>query len=1071
MNGITVDSTLIGRTEDNPTNNTTTQTWYGVIFEEGENTLTAEGKKDGISLNTASISVEVRGMPTEITISTVQARIPADGRSTATVTGQFLDEEGNISNREPIVTLSASAGEFIGVDENPDLEGFQVKTRQGEFTAELRSGITAQSVRINAQSQGMEASTQMQFTTSLRRQTLLTGVFDLRWGARGTDFYDSFRDFLPADQNYGNELDLGSAFFAQGAIGEWQYTGAFNSDRSLNRSPEGNNRLFRSYEASELAYPLYGDSSSVEVVTPSTDQLYFRLERTSPIEEADPDYIMWGDYNTEEFSSQSQEFTATTRQLHGFKTNYSLGNLQLTGFYATNVEGFQRDTISPDGTSGYYFLSRRLVIPGSEDIFIETQAYNSPGKIIEREKLNRGTDYEIDYDRGSLLFTRPIFRTDIDEEGNLLTRQILVTYQYDNLGEEDTSILGGRLVYHLGRGIGQESWLGATYLFEDKGKRDFELYGTDLLLNLGNGNSLIAEYAHSNNDSEFSGYVEGDAYRAELDLQPFEGLSLNAFYRSADEGFSNQATSSFVPGQTRYGAEALAKLTPTTNFRVRYEHEDNFGVAPRPLDVIEEFFDLPNEPIPGTQQDNSLTTVTVGLQQRFGNASLDLDYVWRDRLDRMSPNALQTDSSQVRTRFMLPITDTINFQAFNETTVTAEKDAVFSDRTGIGIDWRILEGVSLNFQKQWFTSGPQEGQSIMNLGLNSTLALGSDTSVKGSYGIVNGINGMMGQGTIGIDQKWAITPGLRVDLGYEHLFSNLFSRTASGTQFAQPYSSGQGSSGLGSGDGNSYTIGIEYVDSPEFKASTRFEHRTSSAGTNTVFSADATGSLSPALTALFTYNQAETSNQLLQGIGATRTLRLGLAYRDPFDDTWNGLLRYEYRENPSTIPETILFGKGTGSDEHLFAAEAIYAPSWQWEFYGKYAMRNSTTYLANDFIGSTHVYLSQLRATYRMNFNTELVAEGRLIGQPSAGYTETGLLLEAGYYLTPDLRLSAGYAFGEIDDRDFSGSRAADGMYFGLTFKLDGLLNVFGQNRYVAPPQYSEAQVEEDQTDPPVTNE
>ena len=1021
INGVSVDSSLVGRTEDNAANQTTNQTWYGVIFEEGENTLTLEGKLNGTTLTPISIPVEVRGAANEITLRTVQARIPADGRSTATIRGQLLDEQGNVSNRQPIVTLDASAGQFIGVDQNPDLAGFQVEAKQGEFTAELRSGIDAQTVRINAQTQGLEASTQMQFITALRRQTLLTGVFDLRWGARGSDFYDSFRDFLPADENFENEVDLSSAFFAQGAIGEWEYTGAFNSDRSLNRSPEGNNRLFRNYEASELAYPLYGDSSSVEVITPSTDQVYFRLERTSPVDGADPDYFLWGDYNTQEFSTASQEFSATSRQLHGFKTNYNFSNLQVTGFYATNIEGFQRDTIAPDGTSGFYFLSRRLVIPGSEEVYLEIQDYNSPGRIIDRQRLARGADYDIDYDRGTLLFNSPIFRTDIDENGDLLVRQILVTYQYDNLGEEDTSLIGGRLVYHLNRDINQQTYLGATYLFEDKGTRDFELYGADLLFNLGNGNSLIAEYAHSNNDSEFSGFVEGNAYRVELNAQPFNGLSLNAFYRSAEEGFANQATSSFVPGQTRYGAEALARLTPTTNFRVRYEHEDNFGVAPRPLDDITEFFDVSSEPLPGSLQDNSLTTVSLGLQQRIGSASLDLDWIFRDRIDRRSPNALQTDSSQLRTRFILPISNTLSVQAFNETTVTAEQDAVFSDRTGIGLSWQIVNGVNLNLNQQWFTAGPQEGQSITNIGLDSAISLGSDTTINARYGIVNGINGATGQGTLGIDQKWAITPGLRVDLGYEHLFSNLFTRTASGTQFAQPSSTGQGSSSLGSSGGDTYTIGIEYVDSPAFKASTRFQHRNSSGGSNTVLSASATGNITPSLTALFTYNQASSSNQVLQGIGTTRTLRTGLAYRDPWDDTWNGLLRYEYRENPSTIPDTILFGRGTGSTEHLFSAEAIYAPSWQWEFYGKYAFRNSTTFLANDFIGSTNVSLGQLRAVYRMNYNTELVAEGRLISQPSAGFTETGLLLEAGYYLTPDLRLSAGYAFGEIDDRDFSG--------------------------------------------------
>lgn len=108
---------------------------------------------------------------------------------------------------------------------------------------------------------------------------------------------------------------------------------------------------------------------------------------------------MWGDYNTTEFSRPSQEFTATNRRLHGFKGNYNFGNFQITGFYANNVEGFQRDNLAPDGTSVYYFLSRRLVVPGSENIYVELEELNRPGTVLQRNKLSRGSDYEIDYGR------------------------------------------------------------------------------------------------------------------------------------------------------------------------------------------------------------------------------------------------------------------------------------------------------------------------------------------------------------------------------------------------------------------------------------------------------------------------------------------------------------------------------------------------------------------------------------------------------------------------------------------------------------------------------------------------
>jgi hypothetical protein len=117
---------------------------------------------------------------------------------------------------------------------------------------------------------------------------------------------------------------------------------------------------------------------------------------------------MWGDFRTPEFSSRSQEYTAFTRQLNGLKLNYNIGDLQATGFYSNNTKGFQRDIIPPDGTSGFYFLSRRLVTPGSENIFIEWEELLRPGTIVRRVQLERSKDYEIDYDRGSLQFRQPI---------------------------------------------------------------------------------------------------------------------------------------------------------------------------------------------------------------------------------------------------------------------------------------------------------------------------------------------------------------------------------------------------------------------------------------------------------------------------------------------------------------------------------------------------------------------------------------------------------------------------------------------------------------------------------------
>jgi hypothetical protein len=1042
LNGELVDSELVGRTETDPSTNLVTQTWYGVPLREGENIISAGSMR---------VRVIVAGAPKQIKLSTIESRIPADARSTGTIKGELLDEKGNLSRRDAIVTLSPSAGKFIGVDLKPDLPGFQVQAISGEFTASLQSTLEAQTVRIRASTSDLEAFTQLQFETALR-PSLVSGVVDLRLGARGTNYYGSFRDFLPPDKDNGTKLDFNSAVFATGKVGEWLFTGAVNTARPLNEDCNCDNRLFRTYQFSEQNYPVYGDSSRTDVVAPSIDSVFVRFERSS-ITGASPDFAMWGDYNTDEFARSSQQFTAITRQLHGFKANYNLGNLQVTGFYGNNVEGFQRDTIAPDGTSGFYFLSRRILVPGSENVFLELEELNRPGTVIERKELSRSADYEIDYDRGTLIFREPLLRTDIDESGQVLVRRIVVSYQYDSR-DADSNIYAGRLQYNFSRSLNSESWLGATYLQENQGMRDFELYGADAMFSLGGSGKLIAEYAHSSNESELMGLVSGDAYRLEVEGQIFQGLSGRAYYRFADTGFANNATVSFVPGQTRYGAQLIGKLTSTTNVRVQYDHEDNFGIAPQPLDTFEELFTPRKEAIPGSKVDNSLTTISAGIQQRLGKATIDVDWIHRDREDRIGTNALSGNSDQLRSRLTYALAKNLTFQAQNELTLSANSDSVYPDRTIFGLNWAAIPGINISLAQQLYTRGQFDGNSITSLNINGQHKLGNDTTITGRYSILGGANEITTQGAIGLNNRWTISPGLRLNVAYEHVFGGFYGRNATGSQFAQPFAPGQSASSIGFGGGDSYSVGLEYTDNPNFQASARYEHRTSGGGSNTVITAGAAGKISPALTGLIRYQQANASN--IQNLGDTSNLKVGLAYRDPNNDKFNALLRYEYRQNPSLIPESLLLGSGTGYNDHTFAVEGIYAPNWQWEFYGKYALRNSTSFLASDLVGASTVNLAQLRTTYRLGYSMDLVGEARWINQ--SDYTETGFVVETGYYLTPNLRLAAGYVFGRVDDRDFSGTRSNGGGYLGLTLKLNELFDGFGLQK-VAPAQHKEGLV------------
>ncbi|MBW4440832.1 MAG: TonB-dependent receptor [Plectolyngbya sp. WJT66-NPBG17] len=1046
-NGERVLDRLIGRTETSST--TITQTWYGVSLKEGKNTLTAQTVINGVEVESTSVDVQVRGEATKLTINSAESRIPADGRSIARIEGQLLDAQGNLSNRDTTVTLSATAGEFTGADADRDQPGFQVKAQQGRFTATLRAGLDPRTVTVQARANTLEAFSQLSFETDLR-PAIATGVIDLRLGKRGTDYYGSLRNFNPADGNNSYRLDAKAAVFATGRIGTWLFTGAYNNSRTLNETCDSTSRLYRDTQACDQNYPVYGDSSSTTVTTPSQDSLYLKFERTSPVPGAGTDYAMWGDYNTEEFARRSQQFTATTRQLHGFKANYNVGSLQVTGIFADSLEGFQRDTIAPDGTSGFYFVSRRLLIEGSENVFLETEELNRPGTVIDRKPLNRGADYDVDYDRGSLLFRQPILRTDVGQNGETLVRRIVVTYQYDQPGSNN-NIYAGRVQYNIARGLDRESWIGATYFKENQGVRQFELFGADALLTFGTSTQLIAEYAHSESSLDFGNEVRGSAYRFELNSKIAQGIFGQAYYRKTDAGFNNNATTSFTPGQTRYGAQVTAAVSPTTNVRVQYDKEDNTGVAPRPLTLIDELITPRTAPTPGSRVDNSLTTITAGVDQKFGTANFSLDWLHRDRQDRLTPSVFDTSSGQLRSRLTFPLTQTLTFLAQNETTLSSEVDQVYNDRTLLGLNWRAMPGVSVQLSQQFYHRGQFAGESLTNLSVLGEYKLLRDTTLTGRYTLLGGANGMNIQSAVGLNQILKLSPGLRMNLAYEHIFSTISSQSASGSIFAQPFAVGQSASSLGLDGGDNYSIGLEYSDDSKFQASARYEHRTSSAGANTVISASAAGKISPSLTALVQYQQANAANQTLVGLDDTKTLKVGLAYRDPNDDRFNALLRYEYRKNPSTIPDTILFGSGTGTNENLFAIEAIYAPDWRWEFYGKCALRDSTSYLASDLAGTSTVTLAQGRAVYRLGYRWDVAAEGRWIGQSNTGFNELGWALEAGYYLSPNLRLSAGYSFGRANDRDFTGSRSSGGVYFGVTLKVNELFNGFGLQRIPKP--------------------
>lgn len=1113
INGDVLDPKTPTQITTDETQNLVTQTWYSIKLREGDNRIVVQTNDN----QTSEVSLNVRSFAAKIEITPTEAQVPADNRSTVTLVGKITDAAGNPITQDTVITLTSSAGKFVGADEDEDAPGFQVIARGGQFSAQLQSNLQAQRVRIRAAAPvfgdrnleiydptidiyvdrtgnlvvpyespipdnvlttpynssssqisafntptEIQAYTQVEFVPNIRR-SIATGVINLRIGERGTNFWGSLRDFLkPGEEGIG--VDFSAQAFATGSVfGNWLFTGAYNSQRTLNQTCEGDNSLFGGSQVCEKLYPVYGDSSTIDYLTPSKDSLYVRLERPSTTQGAETDYFMWGDYNTREFSRASQVFTATNRQLHGFKGNYSFGNLQITTLYSPDVQGFQRDTIAPNGTSGYYFLSRRLVVPGSERIFIETQDINRPGTVIERRALQRGADYEISYDQGTILFRRPIFATDLDlfntgvpGSNPLLTRQIVATYEFEG-SENSTYAFGGRLQYNLSNSFNNPSWGAISYWRENQGVRDYDLLGLDFLVPLGRRGRVVGEYARSNADTTSRGNVTGQAYRLEVNGSIIDQINGRAYYRSVDENFNNNATFSFAPGQTRYGASLATQLTPTTLFEASYDYEKNFGISPF---VRTEFFDLFNpgvEARPGDRVNNSLVTIAAGVRQRIGNANVSVNYVRREREDRIGN--LSGEADQIVTQLNVPIVrnnsdkrNIVTLRAQNELNLGNE-DQLYPNRTTVGLDWAVSPGVIVRLAHQFYDAGFYDNNSITSLDTVVERSIGKNTSLTSRYSILNTASGMTGQGALGVRSGFLIAPGLRLDLGFERIQNDIFFNTGAGDRFLQPYAVGQSSSSLGISARNSFSVGLEYTDNPDFRASTRLEYRTGgSQPDNFLFSLNGAGKLSNSLTALFRYQMGDFANQGVTDLGPLMDVRLGLAYRNPNDDRFNALLKYEFRQNTSTTPLTLEFDTANSGTAQILSLEGIYAPTWRWEFFGKYALRDAY-FNYEDISNNTFTQLAQFRTTFRFAYRMDIAGEVRWIGQEN--YSEWGYAAEVGYYLTPDLRLGVGYSFGSVDDRDFSGFRSRGGPYFQVTYKLNELFNGFGRQRPIPRPRPS----------------
>ena len=525
--------------------------WRGVDVLEGKNAFIATV----VDLNGATVSTLKRDIYYVKTIARVtplpdQSVLVADGRTKPELALRLEDEAGR-----PV-----HAGRIAKIDIAAPYSLYN-KSRLGgkeELVAPLSA---AANIIVKA---GGVARVVLQPTLQSGKVTMIATLDDGRKVELSMNLKPEKRDWILVGLSEGsiayNQLNnnalLGSgalddlstdgriAFFAKGLIkGDWILTLAVDTDKRRG-DRDGD---FEGKIDPNAYYTLYGDRSNAQFEAQSRYPLYLKLEKNNFS-------AMFGDFDT---NITEGKLTRYSRHLSGFKAEYLGENFQSTLYAAETNQGFAKDEIAANGTSGPYYLSNRQIIANSDTIVIETRDRVRPDLILDTRRLIRHLDYTLDTYSGEIIFRLPVDVSDSGFNPNV----IVASYETSNDAEGNVSF-GGRIQKKLMQGRVQ---IGSTFVHEGGNENasgsKSDMVGADVIVSVGKNTEARAEYALSrtNQDSATNGYKTSTAYLAEI-IHTSEKLTADAYVRQEEKGYGVGQTNSNTNSVRRFGANVAYKF-------------------------------------------------------------------------------------------------------------------------------------------------------------------------------------------------------------------------------------------------------------------------------------------------------------------------------------------------------------------------------------------------------------------------------------------------------------------------------------------------------------------------------
>ncbi|MFT5366863.1 MAG: putative repeat protein (TIGR01451 family), partial [Candidatus Latescibacterota bacterium] len=487
-----------------------------------------------------------------------------------------------------------------------------------------------------------------------------------------------------------------AAVFARGTLRDrYKLTLSYDSERT------SDDQVFR-FLTPERAFPIYGDASSIFYEAPSTHPLFARVEK-------DRSFVQIGDFAT---GLSGTELAAYNRSFFGVSSRLNVDAVQIDLFGASTDQTLRVDEVPGEGISGPYYTAaagrRGALVVGSERVIIQTRDRLHPEVVLDETQQYRFTDYEIDYNAGTLLFKRSVPSHSADENPIF----IVITYETTRALAKQ-AVAGGRIKLNPQENLA----FGATLAGEERVGDNYWLMGVDGRWQPLTGLTLTSEFARSVDQNT------GNAWKVGVGGALHSKVRYEFYYRDAEATFYNPNSPTVRAG--------VRKLRGQTTWSVSDA-----------LDLTGEAYQIDDSTNLDTRK-SLLLGGTLRADRVTGNSSVEIsqrDFHGVETQTAVWNTGLTWDISQ---RLSLGIS---RDQAFGDQDLTYRPTL-----NRLQTRWQLDDRFDL-VGEHVFRDGGFVDSSYTTVGLQSRVS--DDLTAYAKYELDGGINGQRNQAIVGLKHQY-----------------------------------------------------------------------------------------------------------------------------------------------------------------------------------------------------------------------------------------------------------------------------------------------------------------------------